>query len=368
MVQGRISAFQLAILMFQIILSSSVLLMPSISTTLSGKDMWMTPILGSVTGYLTIWLVLKLHHLSPNGSFIKLLVGTFGKWIGLSMSVAFIIFQIHILAITTRDYGEFIVTNFYLKTPIQVIIGAMLLLCAWVVKGGIEVMARTGQIFIPIITFCTLIICILLFPELNPSEILPMFERGVQPIMKGTIVVGGWFCQVTLILFILPLVKDVKVFRKWGYLTVTAITVMMLIANLTVFMLMGESTAFFNYPLFTASRYIAYAEFFEHVEAVVMMVWVLGEFFKISFYYFVIQKGIAETFTVTKPAILVVPVGLLLFTSTFWLARDFRMIGEFISNAGTLYIITGNVIFPFLVYCIARIKRKIGSGQAQNKA
>ncbi|MGO4544691.1 endospore germination permease [Paenibacillus sp. 2TAB23] len=366
MVQGRISAFQLSILMFQLILSSSVLLMPSISTALSGKDMWMTPILSSSLGFLTIWMVLKIHEISPNGSFVQLLETTFGRLVGKCISFAFILFQIHIVAITIRDYGEFIVTNFFLKTPVQVIIGAMLLMCAWVVKSGIEVMARTGQIFIPIITLCTLVICMLLIPELDPSEILPVFERGAVPLVKGTVVVAGWFCQLSLILFILPMVKDVKALRKWGYLAVTGIMLMMLIANLTAFLLMGESTAFFNYPLFTASRYIAYAEFFEHVEAVVMMVWVLGEFFKISFYYYAIFKGLAETCGVTKPEVLVMPVCVLLFTTTFWLAKDFQMIGDFIAVAGTLYILAGNVIFPLFVYIAARMKQWLKWNQTQN--
>ncbi|CAM4437850.1 spore germination protein KB [Paenibacillus endophyticus] len=363
MVQGRISAFQLSILMFQLILSSSVLLMPSISTALSGKDMWMTPILSSALGFFTIWMVLKIHEISPNGSFLELLETTCGRWVGKCFSLAFILFQIHIVAITIRDYGEFIVTNFFLKTPVQVIIGAMLLLCAWVVKSGIEVMARTGQIFIPVITLCTLVICILLIPELDPTEILPIFERGAAPIAKGTVVVAGWFCQLSLILFILPLVKDVKEVRKWGYLAVTGIMLMMLIANLTAFLLMGESTAFFNYPLLTASRYIAYAEFFEHVEAVVMMVWVLGEFFKISFYYYAICKGLEETCRVSKPEALVLPVCVLLFTSTFWLAKDFQTVGDFIAVSGTLYILAGNLIFPLCIFFVARMKLRFKMNQ-----
>lgn len=97
-----------------------------------------------------------------------------------------------------------------------------------------------------------------------------------------------------------------------------------------------------------------------------MMVWVLGEFFKISFYYYAICKGLEETFRVTKPEALVMPVCVLLFTSTFWLAKNFQMVGDFIAVAGTLYILAGNLIFPLCVYVAARIKQRFKMNQTQN--
>ncbi|WP_141501215.1 GerAB/ArcD/ProY family transporter [Paenibacillus luteus] len=357
--KNKISSFQMFLLMFQMILSSSVLLMPSITTMLSGKDMWMTPIFSMLIGYLTIWLAFKLYKLAPHGSFVKLLESTFGKVIGKGMNVLFIIFQVHIIAIATRDYGEFIVTNFYLKTPVYIIITSMLILCAWVVSGGIEVLARTGQVFIPIITICTLFIFVFLIPELDPSTIFPIFEKGAAPVFKGSVVVAGWFCQIFLVVYILPFVKQEKSIQKWGYICVTGIGLLMLIANITVFMLMSESASFYNYPVFTAARYIAYAEFFEHVEAIVMMVWVLGEFFKISFYYFTIYLSLSETLELQKPVVIILPIGLLLLLSTFWLAKDFQMIGDFISKSGTLYILTGFFIFPLVIYALTVIKQRL---------
>jgi spore germination protein KB len=348
----------MALLMFQVILSSSVLLMPSISTELADKDMWMTPIISVFVGYLTIWLAYKLYRISPEGSFVKLLESTFGRAVGKGLSIVFIIFQMHIHAITIRDYGEFVVTNFFLKTPVYVIVGSMLLLCAWVVKGGIEVLVRTGQVFIPLVTLFTVLICIFLIPELEPSAIFPLLENGLLPVFKGSLVVYGWFCQLILIIYLLPHVKQDKSVVKWSYICITGIGILMLMVNLTVFMLMGESASYYNYPVFTAARYIAYAEFFEHVESVVMMVWVLGEFFKISFYYFVIYKGLSETLELHKPEVLIMPLCWLMLLSTFWLAKDFQMVGGFIARAGTFYIITGFLLFPFAVYVISAMKQR----------
>ncbi|REK77064.1 GerAB/ArcD/ProY family transporter [Paenibacillus paeoniae] len=356
MLNGKISSVQLAVIMFQFVLSSTVLLMPSITTRLSEKDMWLTPLLGMGLGFLVVWLAYKLFKLSPEGSIVRLMESLFGTFLGKIVSILFILFQFHIVAISTRDYAEFIESNFFLETPIVVIIGTMLILCGWAVRRGFEVIARTGQIFVPIITLFTVLILILLIPELNPLHLLPFMERGAGPLLQGSLVVDGWFSQLLLAVYIFPLVRDQDNIRKWGFWCVIGITFVMLASNLAVFMLVGESAGYYTYPVLMAARYIAYAEFFEHLEAIVMMVWVLGEYIKISVYYYVITRGISDTFRLKKPEVIVMPVGLLLLFVCFWVGPDFQTVSSFIANTGTSYILIGFVLFPLLLCILAVIR------------
>ncbi|MBP1989970.1 GerAB/ArcD/ProY family transporter [Paenibacillus eucommiae] len=358
--KGKISSFQMAFLMFQSILGSSVLLMPSITTRISGQDMWMTPLICIVFGYFVFWLAVQLYRLSPDGTFIKLLETVFNKPIGKILNLLFLCFQIHILSIVTSDYGAFMVNNFFFKTPVVVILGAMLLLTCWVVKEGIEVLARCGQLFIPIITVSALLIFVMLLKELHPTEILPIFEKGITPLMKGSVIMSGWFCQLMVVIYILPHVKDEQAIMKWGIICVTGIAILMFVVNISVFMLLGDSTSFYNYPVFMAARYIRLANFFEHVESVVMMVWVLGEFIKISVHFYAVYIGLSQTFEFNHAArVFVFPLAFLILLMSFWSVNDFRTLAEFVSNSGTLYILTGFFLFPLFVYAIASIKRLI---------
>lgn len=364
MLNGKISSFQLAVIMFQFVLSSTVLLMPSITTRLSDKDMWLTPLVGMGVGYLVVWLAYQLFERSPDGSIVRLMEMLFGSYLGKLVSILFTVFQIHIVSVAIRDYAEFIESNFFLKTPIVVIIGTMLILCGWAVRRGFEVIARSAQVFVPIITLLTLLILVLLVPELNPYRLLPILERGVRPVLQGSLVVDGWFSQLMLAVYILPLVSDKNNIKKWGFWCVSGITFVMLASNLSVFLLVGESAAYYTYPVLMAARYIAYAEFFEHLEAIVMMVWVLGEFIKISVYYYAITRGISETFRLKKPEIIVMPVGLLLLFVSVWAAPDFQTISSFIANTGTTYIIIGFIIFPMVLYFLAYVRswfKRIGT-------
>ncbi|WP_307406736.1 GerAB/ArcD/ProY family transporter [Neobacillus ginsengisoli] len=52
-----------------------------------------------------------------------------------------------------REYTDFIISSFLLKTPMIVVIGSMVLVCAFAVRGGVEVLGRASQLFIPNLIF-----------------------------------------------------------------------------------------------------------------------------------------------------------------------------------------------------------------------
>ncbi|GAA3403659.1 endospore germination permease [Paenibacillus hodogayensis] len=358
--RGQISVWQMALLLFQMVLGSSILLMPSITTRLSGRDMWMTPIVVIGVGYLAVWLAWRLHRLSPDGTFHTLLENVFGKMVGKTLGLLFIVFQLHILSFVVRDYGEFIVLNFFFKTPVVVVIGMMLALCVWALRAGIEVLARIGQLFVPLITFITILIFALLIPELDPGKVMPLLERGFEPVFKGSLVVGGWFCQLFLMVYLLPNVKDSRTALKWGMWAATGIGAVMLVTNLALLMLLGESTSHYVYPVYTAARYIAIADFFEHVESMIMMVWVLGEFIKIGIHLYAVSIGLAQCLQLKKTDALIVPLGLLLLLFSFRLVPGFQTLAVFVSTTGTIYILTGYLLFPLFVYAGTRVRKAMG--------
>ena len=57
----------------------------------------------------------------------------------------------------------------------------------------------------------------------------------------------------------------------------------MVVTNRVTLFLSEGATASFVYP----SRYISVADFFENVESVIMVMWVVGAFVKITVFYFV---------------------------------------------------------------------------------
>jgi spore germination protein KB len=352
----KISSAQMAIVLYQNIIGTAVLLMPSITTVLAGHDMWLTPAMGSISGFVIIWVTYRLHQLYPNQTIYTYMEAIIGKIPGKIVGFLFLLFNLHILGATSRDYAEFIVGNFFEKTPIVVIIASMILVCGYAVRGGIEVIARCAQLFLPVILLLLLLNILFIIPEMKLSNMLPFLEKGIVPPLKGSLVVQGWFCQYMLISFLYPSLKDKDKAMKWGFLSVTACAVSMVLVNLATLLLMGLLAGRFNYPVLSASRYIMLADFFEHVEAMIMMSWVLGAFCKISFCYYTFAVGAAQWMKLDHYRSIIWPLGFLIVLMSMWVSSNLQELANFISTSGTIYILTGYALFPMLLLGIASIR------------
>ncbi|WP_309487243.1 GerAB/ArcD/ProY family transporter [Bacillus sp. ISL-4] len=146
MEKGRISSLQMAFMMYPTIMATAILGVPSITAKYAKNDLWLSPILASLIGYATVYIAYKLHKLYPKQTVIQFSEQIIGRIPGKILGFLFLFFYIPITGQILRSYGEFIVDSFLVKTPISVIMASMVLLCAFIVRGGIEVLGRAAQI------------------------------------------------------------------------------------------------------------------------------------------------------------------------------------------------------------------------------
>lgn len=66
-----------------------------------------------------------------------------------NMSIV-IVYDINLTSVILREYGDFISVVFLQKTPTFVAIGGMVLLVSYAVRGGVEVLGRLAQLFLPL--------------------------------------------------------------------------------------------------------------------------------------------------------------------------------------------------------------------------
>ncbi|MCU6796376.1 spore germination protein [Paenibacillus sp. WQ 127069] len=355
----QISSAQMAILMYQTVLGTAILLLPSATTALAGRDMWLTPIIGSVCGFVMVWVAYRLHQYYPDQSIFGYMESILGKYISKIVGFVFLLFNLHILGATVRDYSEFIVGNFFKKTPLIVVAASMVLVCAFAVRAGIEVIARCVQLFIPIVLLLLLLTIFFIIPDMKLTNLQPFLENGLVPPIKGSLVVQGWFCQFVLISYLYPTLKDPHKALKWAHISVAAVTFTMVIMNLAILLLMGTLAGRIIYPVLFASRYIMLADFFEHVEAMIMMIWVLGTFSKLSLFYYTFAVGAADWLKLTSYRSIVLPLGVLITVMSIWVSNNLQELAHFISTSGTFYILTGFVVFPILLWAIASVRRRL---------
>ncbi|MFK2826918.1 endospore germination permease [Bacillus sp. B190/17] len=362
MEKGKISSLQMAMMLYPTIIATAILSAPSITAKYAKQDLWLSPVLASLIGFVTVFIAVRLHKLYPGQTIIQISEQVIGWLPGKAISFFIVFFYIQITGEIVRDYAEFIVSFFLFQTPITVIIASMTFLCALAVYGGVEVVGRAAQLFFPLFVMPLLLFVPLLSPNFELGNVLPILEEGMMPPVKGAIVTGGWFTEFFLITFLLPFLADQKKGMKHGMMTVLAVTVTLVIVDLVMLFTLGATISSKEYPLMTAGEYISYADFFENLGSVIMAVWIVGAFVKISVFYYAAVLGTAQLLNLADYQPIVWPIGIFLVQFSFWSLPNTMEISHYNIAAFPFYALLIQTVIPLLLLMVAVVKKRKQAG------
>ncbi|WHY98360.1 GerAB/ArcD/ProY family transporter [Peribacillus simplex] len=362
MEKGKISSLQMAFMMYPTIVATAIIGVPSITAKYAKTDLWLSPIFAALIGYLTVYIAYKLHQLYPKQTVIQFTEKIIGRIPGKIFGFLLLFFYIQNTGLIVRGYAEFIVGSFLVRTPISVIMASMVLLCAFIVRGGIEVLGRAAELFVPVFIFPIFILIILVSTDLEFKNIFPVLADGMMPPIKGAIVPGGWFSEYFLIIFLLPFLTNMKKGMKSGMMSVSVVMMTLIVVNLTVLFVLGSTTSTKLYPLMSVSRYISLADFFEHVESAAMAVWIVGAFVKISVFYYASALGTAQWLNLYDYRPIVWPIGILIVIFSLWSLPSSVDVSRNDINVFPLQGILMQTIIPLLLLLIAVVRKRNGKG------
>ncbi|MED1472734.1 endospore germination permease [Bacillus salipaludis] len=357
--KGKISALQMGIMMYPTILATAILTIPALTAPYAKQDLWVSPLWACPIGLLIVFVFFQLHKLYPEMNIIQYSECIMGRFFGKILGFLYLFFFLHNSSIVLREYADFIITTALPKTPIIVVIASMVLVSAFAVRGGVEVIARASLVFFPLFTFPLLIMGVLLLPDINIQNILPIFGNGITPSLKGAFFIISWFSDLLYVSFLLPFLKDPEKGRKWGGISVLAITLTMVVTSLSSVFVLGEVTSKELYPVMNVVRYVSIGDFIEHIESIVMAVWITGIFLKFSLFYYALVLGAAQWIRLSNYRSIVLPLGFLQVIFSIWVTPSIQQLGYFFSTIGSVYVPFIESVLPLFLLFLALIQRKL---------
>jgi spore germination protein KB len=356
--KGKISAFQMWTILYPTVIATDIITAPTITFKYAGRDMWLSLIWASLAGFLVVYVIDRLNKLYPEQTFIQYCEHILGVLPGKILGLIYLSYFLFAEGIILREYAEFIIGVFLSQTPLLVIVGSLVFVSAYAVRGGVEVVGRTAQVFAIVFFFPILIMMLFLLPDFHVRNIFPIMEHGIMPSLKGAFVSQSWMCQVFLGAFLLPYVVDRANGKKYGMITVLFIMLNLLIIKLSILFLFGETIAMLTYPVKDAVRYVSLAGFLEHLESVVAAFWVAGVFVKVSVYYYALVLGTAQWLKLSDYRSLVFPFGFLIILFAFWLTHSHQKLEELVEK-GKIYNITLLfTVIPVLLLSVAVLRKR----------
>ncbi|QHW33196.1 endospore germination permease [Paenibacillus rhizovicinus] len=352
--KGRISPLQLAIFLHPVIAGTVVLTVPSITMNTAGRDMWATPVVSSLFGALVIVVMCKLHERYPRETFVQYCESILGAYVGRLIALFYLVSFLYTNGLVLRQYGEFIAATFLMETPMVFVLLSLIAVSAYAVHQGLEVWARASQLLTPIALVFVLFMLVLMIPDMQVKEMFPIMEYGPLPLLRSTIVPSSWFSQFFFISFFLPyLAKKSISAMKWTFISLATIMVTILIVNLAVLLIFGNTNKGFNYPFLNAVRYISLSDFLEHIESLLMATWLVAIFIKVTMVYYVTALGSAQLLRLSDYRMLIAPIGLLMILFSIWCAPDFQELKQLIGGSVPFFYQLILMVIPLLMLGVA---------------
>src|SRR6478736_71367 len=251
MEKAKISASQLFILMVLFELGTSLLLPVAMEAK---QDAWLAILLGMLGSLVLFVIYYKLYSYYPDLLPTEYMQKILGKAIGSVLAFLYISYFIYDVARVLRDIGEMLLTFSYSDTPLFIANALLILVIIYTVQKGIEVVARSGELFfifmyVLAVTGFLLIVCSGLIDFKN---LQPVLEDGILPVLKVVFIQTLYFPFGEAIVFtmILPYLNNPKK-AKVTMLCATGLSGI----NLTITMLIKISVLFYASMIATATLF-----------------------------------------------------------------------------------------------------------------
>lgn len=176
-----------------------------------------------------------------------------------------------------RNFAESLKVIYYPMTDIFFIIAFFIIPICFVNRLNFSATSKTNLIVVPIVLVALVILFITNTKQFTPQRMFPIFGEGIF----NTFVTGlsniSAFGGIVYLYFLPPLIKEPRNMKKVFLISIaiTSIYLLLSVATLlfifSLFITTNEIT-----PLYNATRYIELGNFFQRVESIFLIIWILA--------------------------------------------------------------------------------------------
>lgn len=359
--KGKISIRQLTLLVMLITIGDSILVAPSTTALGAKQDAWLSSILGMAIGLLTVYIFSMIGKFYPQLTLIQAIQKILGKWVGTLVALLYLVFFLINNVAYIREIGDFMTTEMMQDTPIQAIQILFICIVIFAVRLGLEVMGRSAEIFAPWVIFLFLILIITVCPQVEFEKLQPIMENGIKPVLKGAIPFLAFpFTELVAFMMIFPNVNKPKKITR-GLLKGAGLggVTLFIIVLVSILVLGADQATRSIYPSYTLARRITVGGFFERVEAMIAILWMLTIFLKVSLYLYAFILGLSQLLKLKEYQMLALPTAMILIALSALMPPSITYYQNLISKYWTYYDLTYGLFFPLLLLLVCIIQKKI---------
>jgi len=328
---------------------------PAILFNLMGHAAWMSPIIIGVIAGIPLFFLYKVLSAYENKNLSDVINLLFGKAFGCIILFLLWLFGLGAILFDTAIYTNIISTMYFKKTPTIVIYAAMMVVCAYGAKKGLEQIGSVAWATLYWIKASLIAVLIIIFVQGIPSFLFPLFGPGEWKVLKESASLTSLYSDLMFITLIFSYIRNKRDYKKGTAIAMTIIItehVFALIGYVMIFDYIGVKEI--NFPFHEAIRYIELG-FMVNVETFFFPLWVIASFTRFSIYLYLLAILFGAIFRIKEfeyvipiLATFIVFVGMIPENPTFTI---------FYLREKLLHLLTPVFIFfPIVLWVMAKIK------------
>ncbi len=332
----------------------------------SEQSVWISILLALVGGVLLFLIYDYLYRQYPDLPLSGYIRKIFGNYIGWPVSLFYLGFFIHNDARVLRETGELLVTSALDRTPVFVINAMLMMAVIYVLYLGIEVLARTGEIYLLILIILGVLgnLFVLFSGIIEIKNLFPLFGEGWKPIVESAFsnILMFPFGEMICFATILPYLNKIQSGRRTGLIALIFSGLILSFTHAVEISVLGANIySRSTFPLFLTISKVNIADFLQRLDAIVILTLIINAFFKCAIKCYAAVIIAADLFHVKKPQRLVFPIGITILFSSMMTAgnwAEFSLKGDKVIMGVLLPLVS--VIIPVLLVTVHLIRKRFG--------
>ncbi|ANS74465.1 spore gernimation protein [Paenibacillus yonginensis] len=357
--QNQIFPRQLFVLTFGLVVGTSILVTPSGLAHTAREDAWIASLVSLSINVLTVLLYIGILRLYPGRTLFQIHEDVLGKILGKLVNLLYLFYFLILTGTLLGNLGFFLSSEMMPETPIEAIQIIFLVAAIVCARKGIIILARVSELMFPWIVLLFLILASSLIPQIHWNHIKPVLEDGWMPVFKAGFHSSMFEETVVLMTFISMVNGKRNQERTFVLGTAGGGLVLSIIVLLSVLVLGIEQTENSTFPAFALAKTINVGNFFQRVEGILITIWILTFFIKISLLFLSMLDGLKAMFGLKERKLFIYPLAILFIVVAWNTYTNTVYVGNIIQKVWAGYAMLHLLAIPLIVCLVGLVRKKM---------
>ena len=357
MEKGKISVWQAAILTLIHPLGTGMFVLPAFAINWAREDAWLIEILVTVPGLVIVFAVTKLGLMFPGQTIVQYSETILGKYLGKLVGLMIVWYFFYTGTVIIFEMASFLSAIVMPETRAVVFIVFTGIVIVYTVNYGLEVIARLTVWFFPIITFSFVVIIFLIVKEMNLDHLRPFLANGLKPVLMGSLAPYAWRGTIIVMAMLIPYVNQpqkIMVPYLFALLGLGLLFELNTMSDLAVFGPFEGGRI--SLPTVHLVKLVNVADFIQHIESVLVLIWVGGVYIMSNLWFYSSALGLAQVLKLKTTRPLLLPMMVVYIAIAYTNYSNYPEFVDWAQRPWPLFALLHQLLIPVFLLIIALIR------------